>query len=301
MSQVIFTRDSEWSSLSPILRTRCFNEVTSGRQPHTAFRTFRERVSAAELVPDGFRVVSTHLDGPSEDPDLMLLAVGDDAQVILQHARVGILGLITATSRDRVAELVVELEQRHRELAQSPLDKVPVRVWTGRGPTVRSTVRDLDYARWVDAAENYPTNVRERLEPLVALNVPKGTGRLVLWHGPPGTGKTSAVLSLADAWRSWAEFAVVTNAEQLFEDTDYLERVLVDGKGSSDRWQVIVGEDADDYLRRDARARSGPALGRLLNVTDGILGRGTKTIVLLTSNDDIGHLQPAFARTLRSR
>jgi ATP-dependent 26S proteasome regulatory subunit len=33
-----------------------------------------------------------------------------------------------------------------------------------------------------------------------------------------------------------------------------------------------------------------------LNITDGFVGRGTKTIIILTTNEDVGKLHPAVSR-----
>lgn len=45
-----------------------------------------------------------------------------------------------------------------------------------------------------------------------------------------------------------------------------------------------------------ARREAGAALGRLLNFTDGIIGQGSKTIVLLTTNEQLAELHPAVTR-----
>lgn len=65
---------------------------------------------------------------------------------------------------------------------------------------------------------------------------------------------------------------------------------------ASDRWKLVVAEDADDYVRSDARRRAGASLGRLLNVADGMLGQGLNTLVLLTTYEEITRLHPAVVR-----
>ena len=63
-----------------------------------------------------------------------------------------------------------------------------------------------------------------------------------------------------------------------------------------DRFRLIVAEDSDEFLRASARRDAGASLGRLLNVTDGVLGQGFDTIILLTTNEEIGRLHPALVR-----
>ena len=68
------------------------------------------------------------------------------------------------------------------------------------------------------------------------------------------------------------------------------------GMVPSDRWKLVIAEDADEYVRSDARRRAGASLGRLLNVADGMLGQGLNTLVLLTTNEEIARLHPAVVR-----
>jgi hypothetical protein len=41
---------------------------------------------------------------------------------------------------------------------------------------------------------------------------------------------------------------------------------------------------------------TGRVLSRLLNVTDGLLGQGTRTMLLITTNEPVGRLHPAARR-----
>ncbi len=88
---------------------------------------------------------------------------------------------------------------------------------------------------------------------------------------------------------------MVTDPERLFGDADYLVQVL-HAEDQAGRARLIICEDADEYLRSDARTRSGPGLGRLLNATDGLLAAGSRTVFLLTTNDDVGRLHNAVTR-----
>jgi len=61
-------------------------------------------------------------------------------------------------------------------------------------------------------------------------------------------------------------------------------------------WRLVVVEDVDELLRADARAVSGQALSRLLNLTDGMIGQGLNLALLLTTNEPVGQLHPAVTR-----
>jgi hypothetical protein len=67
------------------------------------------------------------------------------------------------------------------------------------------------------------------------------------------------------------------------------------------RWKVLVVEDADELIRSDARRDAGASLGRLLNLTDGILGHGLRVLLLITTNEPMRGLHPAVVRPGRCR
>jgi hypothetical protein len=58
----------------------------------------------------------------------------------------------------------------------------------------------------------------------------------------------------------------------------------------------LVLEDSGEMIGIDAKNRLGQGLSRLLNVSDGILGQGTKIMILITTNEDLGKLNRAIMR-----
>jgi len=175
---------------------------------------------------------------------------------------------------------------------------------------VSSERRIIDAPAWEDISCNYPSGARGPLGSLVALGGGPAVGRLVLLHGPPGTGKTTAIRSLVRAWRPWCDASYVMDPEVLFSKTSYLHQLVLSGPehsweldddeepGGEDakRWRLLVVEDADEIIAADARDRAGQALSRLLNLTDGLLGQGLRTLVMITTNEPISSLHPALTR-----
>jgi hypothetical protein len=88
----------------------------------------------------------------------------------------------------------------------------------------------------------------------------------------------------------------VIDPEAAFADPDYLFTMMTRDFDDERPWRLIVVEDADKFLRADARLRDNPALDRLLNVTDGILGESQRLLVLLTTNSQLTSLHPAIVR-----
>lgn len=160
--------------------------------------------------------------------------------------------------------------------------------------------RGLEPRAWDDISAGYSAATREALAELIAYEkVPSG-GRLVLWHGEPGTGKTNALRALAHEWREWCEVSLITDPERFIGGPmryvlDVLaQRVRVLDESRPGR--LIVLEDSGELLAADARRQSGQGLSRLLNLTDGLLGLGMDTIILITTNEPLGRLHPAVHR-----
>lgn len=220
-----------------------------------------------------------------------------------------------------------------RELAESlaaairverqPRDpRVAVAFWSG-AVDVFSTPgprwRRLVLPRFAEIEGNYPADVRRRL---VEFNSHASgealPGRLALWHGPPGTGKTWALRALGREWNEWCDLHYVTDPERLLGgDTSYMLATLaadsepldaddedeVPSAGEredAERWRLLVLEDAGELLGIAAPAEIGRGFSRLLNIVDGLLGQGSRTLILVTTNEPLGKLHPAALRPGRA-
>lgn len=107
-----------------------------------------------------------------------------------------------------------------------------------------------------DITTNYSSAVRSGLGALMNGFRPGSGGRLLLWHGLPGSGKTWALRALAREWRSWCRLRYVTDPERLLNEPAYLVTLMHMRTGlhaDGEDWRLIVLEDTGELLSADAK------------------------------------------------
>lgn len=202
---------------------------------------------------------------------------------------------------DKISEIIP------RSVSTDELLKVSFWCNGNHGPI--QIVRKLSSPAWVDIEGNYAQQTQAKIEKLMTrdFTTENTSGKLILWHGVPGTGKTYALRSLLKAWREWCDPHYILDPEQFFgKDSSYMINVILgtgdlpqfddDDNEVKPRWKMIILEDTGELLSMDAKEKSGQGLSRLLNVCDGLIGQGLRILVLITTNEDIGKLSPAVTR-----
>ncbi|HVM66277.1 MAG TPA: DUF5925 domain-containing protein, partial [Acidimicrobiales bacterium] len=206
--------------------------------------------------------------------------------------------LTVTAETDAIAKAVLDDASRDAEAPPGPdADRVTMGFWHcgARGGARKS--RSIAVDPWPRIRRNYSADPAAALEELVGLGPDDISGRLVLLHGPPGTGKTSTLRALAHAWRAWCQFEYILNPDRLLADPTYLMDAAVGrDEDGGHAWRLLILEDCDELIRVDAKRRSGQAVARLLNLTDGLLGQGLHAMVCITTNEELHKLHPAISR-----
>jgi hypothetical protein len=187
--------------------------------------------------------------------------------------------------------------------------KIAVNFWSCGTNGASNNRRQIVVPNWLDVNDNYPPEVAAGVEQMLDPTFKPGDGgKLILWHGDPGGGKTYAIRALGWEWRKWCSMHYITDPETFFGDASYMLQVMLgyddpydlaeeDGKDEKrERWKLIVIEDAGELLSPDARERTGQSLSRLLNVTEGLIGQGMQVMILITTNEPLRNVHPAVGR-----
>ncbi len=268
-------------------------EVLSRCLPHVVTDSFRGDAAQAKLSP----LVTPVLVRADPDADEVEAVVRlPTAGVALIDSGYGQVSIeVAAETRAAAAEAAKFLREALESEPPVPAS-VSVGFWMRGefGGEVRH--REIDAPSFESIADNYAALVRGALERLLAMNAPDA-GRLILWRGEPGTGKSHALRALARTWAPWCSAHFIMDPEELLgRGGAYMLDVLSWDSDDQDRWRLLILEDAGELIAADARTQSGQALSRLLNVADGLLGQGTRTLLLITTNEPVKRLHPAARR-----
>ncbi|MEK7466247.1 MAG: hypothetical protein AAB074_02430 [Planctomycetota bacterium] len=306
-----------WSDL---LRNRAYVEFLGDFVPRSSAQGRIDLDPAATwqdittLLP-GFEVVKVANDNPRW---LLILRRGPHVVGIdCQRGRTRVEALDTGLGAEALlAETLKALGARARPDDPERNDGV----WTdfcvsGRHGT-ESRSQFIRCPAWPSIRDNYPDATRAALDALIALPDLGRHGQLILWHGPTGTGKTFALRAAMLAWRDRFLPTVLADPGTFAEKPDYYFDLASDsrdeamndpdlpgefeealGKGGKEppRRRLFILEDSAPLLVRDDRKGS-DVLGRLLNMTDGLIGQGREDLFLVTFNEEVERIDPAFVR-----
>ena len=274
--------------------------LLDGSRPYVRVIRIDTSCSPMGLFPAGARVLRC----VTTDTAITAVAELDDATVLIEGVPRSTVVHVAAKTNQRASDLA---EQIRGSVPRTSPQDVRVRIWhLGSNPSAED--RMIDAPSWGSISQNYPPAARRSITELMSIRRPRSTGKLILWHGEPGTGKTTALRALMRSWRLWCQPQYIADPEKFFSDPAYMTAVLttapvVEAGPTLDRaaqpellWRLIVAEDSDEYLRSSARRDAGAALGRVLNLADGILGQGMNVMLLLTTNEPMSSLHPAIVR-----
>lgn len=157
---------------------------------------------------------------------------------------------------------------------------------------INSVCQDDSMAEDYDFFDNYPEDFKPAFDKIVkALSQSRGKG-VVLFHGVPGTGKTSAIRYLIKSLVNQKSVTYLPNTMTEALTNPGLITFLMEYPN-----RVLVIEDAETVLRKRTETQHvSSAVSNLLNMSDGILSDVLSNQIVATFNCELAEIDPAFLR-----
>ena len=141
----------------------------------------------------------------------------------------------------------------------------------------------------VSIEENYNDDLIKLNAKIVKFLSSENENGIVLFHGIPGSGKTSYIRNLISECNTRFIY-IPNNLFNHISDPDFISFI------STYPDSVIILEDCEDLLKNREKNETGSGISALLNLGDGLLGDALQLKIICTFNCDLSKIDEALLR-----
>lgn len=284
-------QQSGWGNLSLPFHAACAMELSEDALA-------RAQILIQEIVGEGSGKTQTIYKQRTDNwHETVLLNTTDRLLIVYDASRVKVSCSIWGTDQHIVQELIGKVKSALKTLAAHTETNVTLHTaFFYKSGSVHMVATNVTCPSWEEIAENYQHETREKICQLISMPT-SPSGRLIIWHGQPGTGKTFAIRALMRAWKDHYAFVSISDAGAFLDNPgSYYELVQ-----EFDRPVLFIMEDAAENLLRETRAHHSRRISTILNLTEGLIAQGRQDQFLITFNQEVRELDPAVIRPGRCR
>lgn len=229
-----------------------------------------EKLGAIKLIEEGTS---------QRDDDTLYFQYRQDELIVLEHH------LRSASINCWLYNDVYEQFQRDlKPFLKTITEGNELQLYDGDGTTSLGIIcKDLRKINYSERTNSQLSHVQD------CLNSPVPCGRIVLFEGPPGTGKSYAIQALISNTQNANFIYIPSNLVSALSSRSGLHTFLVRNKKT-----ILIMEDADNNLRRKNGDMNN--LSTILNTGDGLLGELTDVRIIATTNTSAVNLDEAITR-----
>lgn len=217
--------------------------------------------------------------------------------------------LVSSKHSDEIPLVIQRLKRFYVESKPPDENQAAINFWSHSVGGGNARYRKILVPKFEDIQYNYPTRVRQELQRTLNRDyLFDGNGKLLLWTGKPGTGKTYAIRTLLQNLQK-VDYHYILDPENFFgPDSNYMMSVLLSNdhenpfdEGNEPTANLLILEDVGELISSNAKTQTGQGFARLLNVTEGLIGQGLNLLILMTSNDEVKNFHEAIFRNGRCK